>query len=112
MSMRTAAISSSASVAEWNPPVSTSITTGRQPRNRRDINSAAGCSGCTTTSGTWFICARLLCDSPCNPLARPQWNDHFLAERVRGGDLPRLFHQRDPFFVARQVVEIRPELGG
>src|SRR5882757_965334 len=55
MSMRTAAISSSASVEEWNPPVSTSITTGRKPRKRRDIRAAtlgpagAGAAVSTTT---------------------------------------------------------------
>src|SRR5579864_9549746 len=35
--MSTAAISRSASVSAWNPPHSTSMTTGRNPRNRRAI---------------------------------------------------------------------------
>ena len=42
-SSRTTAISSRASVSGWNPPVSTSTTTGRKPRNRRRIGWTRSC---------------------------------------------------------------------
>src|SRR6185437_8971998 len=110
MSISTAAISSNASVAEWKPPVSTSTATGRKPRKRRDISSAAGCSEGTAEYSTWLIGACLRCDSPCNPFAGAQRHDRFLAERIARGDLPGLFDERDPFFIARQVVEVRAEV--
>src|SRR6185437_2928778 len=111
MSISTAAISSNASVAEWNPPVSTSTATGRKPRKRRDISSAAGCSEGIAEDSTWLIDACLRCDSPCDPFAGSQRHDRFLAERIARGDLPGLLDEGDPFFVARQVIEIRAEVG-
>ena len=113
MSISTAAISSSASVAAWKPPVSTSTTTGRKPRKRRAMSAGAGgrwrrgCrAGCgSLTAGSLM---RLALQAPADALAGAQ--RHQLARRRTGsarGTSQGSFSSVRRAGVARQAVEIR-----
>src|SRR5512139_839627 len=100
--MMTAAISSSASVREWKPPVSTSMTTGRKPRKRFDASSVAA----------MWRSARDAGEAPAQGFARAQRHDAVRAEGIVRRHRPGLPPQLHAGLVQWQAIEARAEFAG
>src|SRR5882672_12206330 len=100
MSMSTAAISSRASVAGLNPPVSTSTTTGRKPRKRRAMPAAADSS---------TACHRRIGEAPCDRLAGAIGHEFIRSKGNAFRRPPLAPFERDALFVLRPAVELRAE---
>src|SRR5690606_5368036 len=103
-SMITAAISSSASVREWKPPVSTSTTTGRKPRKRRDASSGEAIMLADSVGGT--------CQAPAQDFTRAQRHDGLACEGIGRRNRPFAALQGDLARVQRQAVEPGSEFTG
>src|SRR3954470_6398308 len=127
MAMSVAAISSSASVALLKPPVSTSMATGRKPRNRRAMSRAPGSRATAGLSVSWSFdngrsvssaatgTARLddsAHEAPGDLFACAHRHELIGAVSIVHWHRPRLLHELDPPCVAGKAVKVRTEVRG